>query len=315
MKQPKIIIDTDPGIDDAMAILLAHLAPDIELIGLTTVFGNVPVAQATHNACILSDLMGGKVPVAAGSAHPLNRTNNHYPDFVHGKNGFGDTSMEPPVTKAIEQGAVDFIIEQISQAPGEITLVPIGPLTNIAKALEKAPGIASQVKGVILMGGAATVNGNVNAAAEANMLSDPHAADHVFTTDWPITMVGLDVTHKIIMDEAYLDRVHQVDTPIGGFLRRIVQFYLDFHRSTGIDGLYTHDPAAIVYLLKPEIFTVRKGAVRVCTDGIAAGQTIMNLSGRPYLGTAWDGIPTSDACVDVDITACLEWYADIMSGN
>ncbi len=311
----KIIIDTDPGIDDAMAILFAHLAPDIELVGLTTVFGNVPIEQATRNACRLSDLMGGSIPVAAGSAHPLNHSNNRYPDFVHGKNGFGDIALAPPVNKAVEPDAVEFIIEQISQQPDKITLVPIGPLTNMAKVLEKAPEIATKVEEVVLMGGAATVNGNVNPAAEANMLSDPFAADLVFTADWPVTMVGLDVTHQIIMDEPYLDRVHQTDKPIGRFLRSIAQFYLDFHRSTGVDGLYTHDPSTIAYLLSPEMFTMQSGAVRVCTEGIAAGQTIMNRSQKLYRETAWNGVRKSKACVDVDTEAFLALYADIMSGS
>ncbi len=311
----KIIIDTDPGIDDAMAILFAHFAPDIELIGLTTVFGNVPVEQATRNACYLSDLMGVGTPVASGCQHPLQRKNNRYPDWVHGTNGFGDITLDTPRIKPLEVDAVDFIIEQVSQYPGEITLVPIGPLTNIAKALEKAPEITSKVKEVVLMGGAATVNGNVNPAAEANMLSDPFAADKVFTADWPVTMVGLDVTHQIIMDEAYLDRVHQSGTAIGKFVSRIARFYLEFHRSTGLDGLYTHDPSTIAYLIKRDLFTTQPGAVRVCTEGIATGQTIMNRSQKLYQETAWDGIPQSNVCIDVDVDAFLNLYADIMVGH
>ena len=311
----KIIIDTDPGIDDAMAILFAHFAPEIELMGLTTIFGNVPVAQATHNACYLADLMGNRVPVATGSEHPLNKKNDRYPDWVHGKNGLGDITLDRPRTEALELSAVDFIIEQVTRYPGEITLVPIGPLTNIAKALEKAPEIASRVKRVVLMGGAATVNGNVNPAAEANMLSDPLAADRVFTADWPLTMVGLDVTHRVIMDEPFLKRVHQSGTKIGNFIYQISQFYLDFHRSTGVNGLYTHDPSPIAYLIKPDIFATRSGAVRVCTEGIARGQTIMNRSQRLYQQTAWDGIPKSDVCIDVDTDAFLDLYAGIMTGR
>ena len=311
----KIIIDTDPGIDDAMAILFAHFSADIELVGLTTVFGNVSVEQATINACYLSDLMGGNIPVAAGSDHPLNRKNDRYPDWVHGKNGLGDITLNTPQTKALETDAVDFIIEQVLQNPGEITLVPIGPLTNIARALEKAPEIASKVKGVVLMGGAATVNGNVNPAAEANMLSDPLAADRIFTADWPVTMVGLDVTHQIIMDEMYLKRVHQSGTNIGNFITKISQFYLEFHRSTGTDGLYTHDPSTIAYLIKPDIFTIESGTIRVCTEGITAGLTIMNRSRKPYQQTAWDGIPKSDVCIDVDVDAFLDLYASIMTGH
>jgi len=311
----KIIIDTDPGIDDAMAILFAHFAPNIELIGLTTVFGNVPVEQATHNACYLSDLMEGAIPVASGSQHPLHRKNNRYPDWVHGQNGFGDISLDTPETKSLELNAVDFIIEQVSKYPGEITLVPIGPLTNIASVLEKAPEITSKIKGVVLMGGAATVNGNVNPAAEANILSDPFAADKVFTADWPVTMVGLDVTHQIIMDEAYLNRVHQSGTDIGKFISRIARFYLEFHRSTGVDGLYTHDPSTIAYLIKPDIFTTQSGAIRVCTEGIATGQTIMNRSQKLYQKTAWDGIPNSNVCIDVDVDAFLDLYASIMAGH
>lgn len=315
MENRHIIIDTDPGIDDAMAILFAHLAPEIELIGLTTIFGNVPVEQATDNACRLSDLMGGTVPVAAGNAHPLNRKNDRYPAYVHGRNGFGDIDLQPPVTAPLSENAVDFIIDCIRSRPGEITLVPIGPLTNIAMALEKAPDIASKVREVVLMGGAATVNGNVNPAAEANMISDPQAADRVFTAGWPVTMVGLDVTHNVLMDEAYLDGVHQPDKAIGGFLRRIVSFYLDFHRSTGVDGLFTHDPSTIAYLLKPELFKTQAGAIRVCTEGIATGQTLMNRSWKLYRNTPWDDVPPANVCLEVDEPGFLELYATVMTGK
>lgn len=313
--EKKIIIDTDPGIDDAMAILFAHLSSNIDIVGLTTIFGNVSVEQATNNALFLAELMGDDIPVAKGSPKPLVKSIKQYPDFIHGKNGFGDIKLKSPKQKAIGHNAAEFIVEQLNQYPGEITLVPIGPLTNIALALEKDPGITEKVKEVVIMGGAATVNGNVNPAAEANILGDPHAADKVFTADWPLTMIGLDVTHKVVMTDSYLDQVHNHSGVLGQFLYQISRFYVDFHNSIGKQGLYTHDPSTIAYLIQPALFKTVQGEIRVNTEGVGMGQTIMNYGINPYFETPWSGIPKTNVCVEVDEERFLELYKNVMKGH
>ncbi len=310
----KIIIDTDPGIDDAMAILFAHLSPSIDLIGLTTVYGNVSVEQATANALFLVEKMGVRIPVAQGEFQPMAKKRLDFPEFVHGKNGFGDIELGVRKSTPHHLHAADYLIDQIMSQPGKITVVAIGPLTNLALAVEKEPLITENIKQVILMGGAATVNGNVNPVAEANIIGDPKAADIVFTRPWPKTMVGLDVTEKVIMTEDYLKDVHANGLEMGEFIFRICQFYLDFHRNTGIDGLYTHDPAAIAYLIEPEMFTTQKGEIRVALDGIAEGQTIMNRKGKAYPANPWSGVPKTNVCLDVDTERLLEVYKDVLTG-
>lgn len=304
----KVIIDTDPGIDDAMAILFAYLSKKIDLIGLTTVFGNVSVDQATTNALTLVELFNANIPVAKGTAKPIVKELKSFPDFVHGKNGFGDIETESPKSSPVQLNAVDFIIEQIMSQPGEICLVPIGPLTNIALALEKEPKIQENVKEVVFMGGAVSVNGNVTPAAEANMLSDPHAADKALTADWPITMIGLDVTHEIVMTDDYIRKVHNKNSLCGDFIYDICKFYLDFHRSVGREGLFTHDPAAIAYVINPDLFKTKQGEVRVVTEGISIGQTVMNLNGDVFFETPWSNIPKASAALSVDEKGVLDLY-------
>ncbi len=304
----KVIIDTDPGVDDAMAISFAWLSPAIDLLAITTVFGNVSVEQSTRNACILLDKLGAAIPVARGAAEPLQKELSDYPDFVHGKNGFGDIKLPTPGRAEVPDSAVDLIVEQVEANPGEIRLVAIGPLTNIATALERCPSLLQKVKELVILGGAFTINGNVNPAAEANMLSDPHAADRVFSQTGPITVIGLDVTQEVVMTDDYLREVHNETTPAGSFLFDMTRLYLDFHRSGGIDGLYTHDPSAIAYVINPGLFGKSKGEVRVLCDGIGMGQTIMNRRGDVYGSTPWSGIPRTDVCLEVRGEELLDLY-------
>ena len=194
-----IIIDTDPGVDDAFAISLAHRSPAIELLGLTTVFGNVSVNQASDNAAVLVEKLDANYPIAQGASRPLVQAPHAYPDFVHGKNGFGDIDYTVPQYNTTPQDAADFIIDTLRERPGEVTLAPIGPLSNIATALQREPRIAEWAKEVVLMGGTARQAGNVSPVAEANIWNDPHAAQAVFTAPWSITMIGLDVTQQIVM--------------------------------------------------------------------------------------------------------------------
>jgi inosine-uridine nucleoside N-ribohydrolase len=310
----KVLIDTDPGIDDAMAILFALNSPELEVVGLSAIFGNVHTELATANALRLLEFAGkAHIPVAQGAARPLHLPLDGVADFVHGANGFGEVDLPAPVARAVEQSAAHFIVETVMSHPGEITLVPLGPLTNLALALALEPRIAHQVAGVVLMGGAATVNGNVNPAAEANIINDPHAADRVFTAGWPVTMVGLDVTMATVMDQDYIASLATSRT--GALINDICRFYLDFHhRLHGAYAAHTHDPSAIAYLIAPELFTVEYGPVRVITEGLALGQTLWDRRGAWYAPNAWSLSPPAGVCVGVDSTALLRLYAERIRG-
>jgi purine nucleosidase len=208
----KIIFDTDPGIDDAMAILFALASPEFEVVGLTTIFGNVHTDLATQNALRLLEFAGRpEIPVAHGAAKPLQIAFDEPASFrPRRERVWARSTLPEPTTAPDLRPAAQFIVDTVMQHPGEITLVPVGPLTNMALALMLEPRIVERVAGVVMMGGAGAVNGNVNPAAEANIWHDPHAADRVFTAGWPITMLGLDVTMAVQMDDAYLARAAQL---------------------------------------------------------------------------------------------------------
>ncbi|MBX3013986.1 MAG: nucleoside hydrolase [Caldilineaceae bacterium] len=307
----KIIIDTDPGIDDAMAILFALCMPALEVVGLTTIFGNVETPLATHNALHLLAFAGhSQIPVAQGAIRPLHLPFRGPAAFVHGVDGLGDTKQPAaPQGQALAHSAAHFIIEQVMAQPGEITLVPVGPLTNLALALLLEPQIVHHVAEVVIMGGAATVNGNVNPAAEANIYHDPHAADAVFTADWPITMVGLDVTTKVIMDEPYLASLCTPACKTGAYIYDICQFYLDFHqRVHQTYAAYTHDPSAIAYLIDPTLFHTEQGAIRVVTEGLGRGHTVMDRRGHWSRPNEWSTQRPVNVCVDVNAAGLLALY-------
>ncbi|GAB4439232.1 MAG: nucleoside hydrolase [Anaerolineae bacterium] len=306
----KIIIDTDPGIDDAMAILLALKSPEIELVGLTTIFGNVYTPLATQNALRLVEFAGRPdIPVAHGAEAPLITPLEAVADFVHGRDGLGNVNLPPPQGQPIAKAAAQFMVETVMAQPGEITLVPIGPLTNLALALALEPRLAQNVAEVVVMGGAVTVNGNVNPAAEANIINDPHAADRVFTAGWPVTMVGLDVTLQTIMSDDYMAALNASGSPTAEFIYAISRFYRDFHYDThGLAGMHTHDPSAIAYVLDPTLFTTVRGPVRVATEGIAAGQTLLDRFQNWRDSNPWTNQPAVNVCLEVDSERLLALY-------
>lgn len=285
-----IIIDTDPGIDDAFAILYASYAPSIELLGLTTVYGNVCLAQTTQNAGYLSSLMPQPVPVAQGAEQPLHKKLDGYAEFVHGDYGFGDHQRVPPADfSPVPQSAAEFIVEQVNARPNEITLAPIGPLTNIAQALALDPSIADKVKRIVLMGGCVREPGNVSPAAEANIWNDPHAAAQVFAAEWDIVMVGLDVTHQLNLNTTETAQYAKASPRNGQFLHDIAGFYQNFYESKGFKGFAVHDPTAIVYITHPELFSVeqQQGQVEVLVDGVANGQTLFAPNTSFYYEAFW----------------------------
>jgi inosine-uridine nucleoside N-ribohydrolase len=311
----KVIIDTDPGIDDAMAILLAFASPEIEVVGLTTIFGNVQTHLATQNALRLVEFAGRPhVPVAQGAEQPLVIAYNQAPEIVHGADGLGNTHQPPPHGQAVAQSAAQFMVEMVMANPGEITLVPVGPLTNLALALKLEPRMVSHVAEVVIMGGAATVNGNVNPAAEANIWHDPHAADKVFTAGWPVTMVGLDVTMSTQMDEVYLAGLR--GSRFGEYIYQISRFYQHFHfLAHGIQACHTHDPSAIGYVLDPTLFTSVRGPLRVITEGVALGQTLLDRRRQWLAPNAWSDQPDVNVCVEVDSVRLLALYREKILGQ
>ncbi len=278
----KIIIDTDPGIDDAMAIHLAFAHPDLQVVGLTSVFGNVHTTTATRNALRLVEMARAECPVAHGAEAPLAQPLHPPADFVHGAEGFGDIPAATPSGRPYPRNAAEFIVDEINAQPGEITLCPVGPLTNIALALRLDPSIATKVRDVVIMGGAAETPGNVTDWAEANIWNDPHAAAEVFAADWPIAMIGLDVTEKSRCTPEDFAELSVQAPDIGGFLNEAVQFYFAFHRQKGItDGCFMHDPSAVLAITDPDLFTYRDVPIRVVTDGEQIGRTVAD----PNAGT------------------------------
>lgn len=303
----KIIIDTDPGIDDAMAICLAFNSTALDVLALTTTFGNVSVTQATQNALVLAELNQVDVPVAQGVAVPLEIAPLPHPDFVHGSDGFGNISWPAPTRVADPRSAAQMIVDLVHQHPNEVTLIALGPLGNLAKALQLDPSIAGLVDEVILMGGAAQESGNVTPVAEANIINDPHAADIVFGASWAVTMIGLDATHQVLMGDNELNAIRDKDEVCGDFLHQATQYYFDFYRErVGIDGCYVHDASTIVYAISPDIFSTQDGVIRVATEGVAIGQTIVAEPGRTYAVDFWQGRPTTNICMGVDAKRMLE---------
>jgi inosine-uridine nucleoside N-ribohydrolase len=309
----KVIYDTDPGVDDAMALYFALAHRDIDVVGITTTFGNVYVEQAATNALYLTAIANRNIPVTQGVRAPLFKAPGTPPDFIHGADGLGNLKSRMPAKGALDpRSSAHFIVDMAHQFPGEITLVAVGPLGNLATALKLEPALPKLVREVIIMGGTVLEPGNVSPVAEANIWNDPHAADLVFTAGWKLVMVGLDVTHRVVTELALFKKFaahHQhiaTDT-----LHHAVEFYSEFYTSQHkhlafTPGCYAHDLLAFVYLVQPELFTVESGCVRVATGGLAVGQTMMNRRHTPYPQAGWEPhMPTTQVCMQVDAPACV----------
>ena len=288
MSSERIIIDTDPGVDDAMAIVYACIEPRIELVGLTSIFGNVTTDIATRNALALLELIGQEIPVARGADKPLVQEPQEVAWFVHGREGFGDIPPMSPKTSVVKESAHEFICNKVNESLGEITLCPVGPLTNIALALDHDPSIVDKVKGVTVMGGSVDEGGNATPFAEANIWQDPHAAEKVFSAGWPVKMIGLDVTHKIVcLPEQFADLPSHAPM-LGGFLNDAAQFYFDFHlKENGIRGCHMHDPAAVISIVEPELFSIDETPLDVILEGERVGETVRSENkNKPPVGIA-----------------------------
>ena len=259
MTRRKIIIDTDPGQDDAFAILLALASPEIEVLGLTAVAGNVPLPLTERNARIICELAGRPdIRVFAGCHRPLARplvTAEH----VHGKTGLDGPAMVEPSMPLEAQHGVDFIIETLRREPAHsVTLCPLGPLTNIAEAFRRAPDVAGRVQQIVLMGGAYFEVGNITPAAEFNIYVDPEAADIVFKSGVPLVVMPLDVTHKVLTTRARVEAFRALGTEVGRVCAEWADFFERFDMEKyGSEGAPLHDPTVIAYLLQPGLFKGR----------------------------------------------------------
>ena len=305
MTRRPIIIDCDPGQDDAIGLLLAMSSPDeLDLLGVTTVAGNVPLALTERNARQMCDIAGrSDVAVYGGCSKPMVRdlvTAEH----VHGKTGIDGIDIVEPKRPLENKHAVDFIIDTLNDAEDEsITLVPMGPLTNIGQVITRDRGILQKISEIVLMGGAMREAGNISPSAEFNMLVDPHAADIVFRCGRPITVMGLDVTHQVLSSPERKDKIRAIDNEAAQATVGMLDFY-NKHDSDkyGIKGAPLHDPCTVAYLLKPDLFDGKLCNVTVETESeLTIGHTAVdfwNISGRPK-NVTWMHTVNADGFYDL----------------
>ncbi|MCA0172229.1 nucleoside hydrolase [Bacillus sp. RAR_GA_16] len=262
----KVILDCDPGHDDAISIILAASSDRIQIDGITTVAGNVEVEKTTLNALKVCDLLGLDVPVARGAEQPLVKVREFAPD-IHGDSGLdGPQLPEVPKRHAIDQHAVDFIIERLLTSDGEITLVPTGPLTNIALALQKEPAIVEKIQEIVLMGGGTF--GNWTPTAEFNIYVDAEAAELVFNSGVPVTMFGLDVTHQAITTPAILEQIASIGSSISEFVGELLAYFTKTYKEVfGFEGAPIHDACTVAYLIDESIFQFETVRVDIETKG------------------------------------------------
>ena len=287
MTPRKIIIDTDPGQDDAAAIMLALASPELDILGITAVAGNVPLRLTARNARLVAEICGrSDVPIYAGAEAPLARklvTAEH----VHGKTGLDGVDLFEPARPLEPAHAVDFIIETLRNEPaGTVTLCPLGPLTNIATVIERAPGVVARIKEIVLMGGGFFEGGNITPSAEFNIFVDPEAAKIVFSAGVPLTMMPLDVTHKVLTTKARVERLRANGNRASVVMADMLEFFerYDEHKY-GTDGGPLHDPTVIAWLLDPGMFSGRKCNVEIETGSeLTLGATVVDwwkVTGRP----------------------------------
>ena len=298
----RVIIDTDPGIDDAQAILFALFCGEFEIDALTTVFGNVPAKTAAANVLRLLEMSGRpESPVYLGAVEPLVRRRLHYAPEVHGKRGLGDLKLPPPKGKIQKNYAAVELVRRIVQAPGEITILALGPLTNIALAIRLEPQFVKHVREIIFMGGIVAGHGNVSAVATANVLNDSEAAKIVFNAGFRcLTMVGQDVTRPTRMLPERRERLRQAGGEIAEFLYEITRYYGNAYTREQIPGFPVHDLLVMIYALRPALFKTRLLHVDVETEGaLTEGMTVADF--RPYSKVK----PNVNVCLKADLMPFL----------
>ena len=321
----KIIFDTDPGTDDAMALMLALHSPELDVRAITVVPGNVTATQGLENALRMVSLANRcDIPIAAGAQHPLFQK-LITAEFWHGKNGLANIDLPPSKCKVDPSFGPDLIIQLLHAAPHEITLVPVGPLTNIALAVLKDPSIVPLVKEVILMGGSIS-GGNVNAAAEANIYNDPEAAQIVFQAGWPLTMVGLDVGDKTLLSQKQLDQLRTTHGPVNDFIYAVAKYLVDLSTKFGFAGTPMYDPLAVGVAIDSTLVKASEMHVDVETRGeFTRGETVANrrgavernvLRGDHYVIEAVDKVsPNAKVCIGVDADRFLQLFVSRIQGK
>jgi purine nucleosidase len=320
-----VIVDTDPGTDDAMAILLALSSPELDVRAFTVVPGNVTGPQALENTLRLVSLAGRcDIPVAGGTTRPLAQR-LITAEFVHGQNGLADIELPASECQADPRFAPDLIIDLVRAMPGQLTLVPIGPLTNIALAVLKDPGIVPLVREVVVMGGSIS-EGNVTAVAEANIYNDPEAAQVVLHAGWKVTMVGLDVTHKTNFGAEHLARLAATQGTLNDLATRVMRFLVELSAKFGAEGTPMHDPLAMGVAIDSSFVRTRQMRVDVETRGeFTRGQTVGNrynivehneLRGDRYVFSGFDRLePNVGVAVEVDAERFMSFFIDRLAGR
>ncbi|KAH7441911.1 hypothetical protein KP509_03G061700 [Ceratopteris richardii] len=275
-----------------MTMFMAFKSLELEVIGLTTIFGNGSTELVTRNALHLCEVAGLlDMPVAEGFSEPLKGGLPRVADFVHGSDGLGNTFPPDPKIKTVSKCAAEFLVDKIKEFPHEVTILALGPLTNIAGAIQKDPSFAKNVKKIFVLGGSFFASGNVNPAAEANIYGDPDAADIVFTSGADIVVIGINLTTQLKLTESDLLEIRDSKGAFGKYIYNMCVFYRNWHiESDGLNGIFLHDPGCLAALLDPSLFTYRKGALRVETQGICTGHTLLDLGLKK-----WNGVnPWSD---------------------
>lgn len=312
-KKVKMILDLDTGVDDAMALAYAVAHPDIDLIGVTTVYGNVAQQTSVENTLNLLDLLNQKnVPVYAGANKPTGASSvyvaNDIIKNIHGNNGVGNVDL-PKSTRTVEkEDAVDFIIESAKKYGKDLYIVATGPETNLAAALKKDPELGKQVGKIVVMGGALIVEGNMSPYAEANIVNDPVAANEFFTSGTPFTMVGLDVTLRPNLTKEDTQKWRELGTPSGKAYADIVDFYIDFYTKGGLKGCALHDPLSVAVAMHPEYVTTIKLPMKVITSGKDIGRTIAVTEKLNDPNAA-----NVDVAVDIDVDKFLSEYKQTLN--
>jgi inosine-uridine nucleoside N-ribohydrolase len=297
-----IILDCDPGHDDALAILLALARPELHVLGVTTVAGNSTLENTTRNALSVLTLIGRTdVPVAAGASRPLSRALETAP-HVHGTSGIEGANLPAPAVGPLGEDAVDFIARQVEASPEPVTLVPTGPLTNIATFRRRHPALFDRVGEIVLMGGSLG-EGNITPFAEFNIWVDPEAAIEVFGGSRNVTMMGLDVTHQALFTLDDVDRLEQLGTKAASAFADLIRFFARFHwERYGWDGAPIHDAVAVGYLVSSDLVTTQRHSIEISVDEITRGQT----SGVP--------VPSGEPGVDVGMSIDRHRFVEMLMG-
>ncbi|MEH7236422.1 nucleoside hydrolase [Bacillus sp. JJ1562] len=294
----KIILDVDTGIDDTLALVYAVRSPQTNVLGITTCFGNVSVENATENTLHVLELLDANIPVAAGAGAPIFHSMiKQYSTHFHGENGLANVDYTKPTQTPLSIHATEFIIEQIKKHPHEVTLICVGSLTNLALVILQEPEIVSLIKKVVIMGGAVTVQGNNQMHAEANIYADPEAADIVFKSGAPITLVGLDVTMKTKLTRQEVKKWEEIDSPLSKLLSQITNLYIDSYvKYQGYNHYCNlHDPLAVAVALDPSLVEVKPMFVQVDLEGhYSYGRTVPDLRSRSTKE------PNMNVCIGVD---------------